>query len=114
MLLESDFGIKPVSKNHLSIQVSSANVWEPLVTAYKPLRSADREVLNDLIWYDREFDFDYNSIPSERIRLQADAVIKGLHLSYYLPLGKQQDIRFDLRSYFFTKGKLPFSIFSSD
>lgn len=114
MRLESDFRIHPVSKSRLSIQLSSANVWEPLVTAYKPLQENDRAFFNSLVWYDREYAFDHNSIPSEQISFEADAIIKGLHLSYYLPLGKQQEIRFDLRSYLFTEGKLPFSIFSSD
>ena len=114
MRLESDFRIRPVAKSRLSIQLSSANVWEPLVTAYKPLQESDRAFLNSLIWYDREYAFDYNSTPSERILFEADAIIKGLHLSYYLPLGEQQEIRFDLRSYLFTEGKLPFSVFSSD
>ncbi len=101
-------------KKRLSIQLSSANVWEPLVTAYKPLEESDRAFLNSIIWYDREYAIDYNSIPADKISLQADAVIKGLHLSYYLPLGKQQEFRFDLRSYLITKGKFPFSVFSSD
>jgi len=114
MRLESDFRIRPVKKKRLSIQLSSANVWEPLVTAYKPLEESDRAFLNSIIWYDREYAIDYNSIPADKISLQADAVIKGLHLSYYLPLGKQQEFRFDLRSYLITKGKFPFSVFSSD
>lgn len=114
MRLESNFRIHPVAKKHMSIQLSSANVWEPLVTAYKPIQETDRAFFNSLIWYDREYAFDYNSIPNERILFEADAIIKGLHLSYFLPLGKQQEIRFDMRSYLFTKGKLPFSFFSSD
>ncbi len=114
MRLESDFRIRPVAKRRLSIQLSSANVWEPLVTAYKPIQESDRAFFNSLVWYDREYAFDYNSIPSEQISFEADAVIKGLLLSYYLPLGEEQEIRFDLRSYLFTKGKIPFSLFSSD
>lgn len=114
MRLESDFRIQPLNKKHFSIQISSANVWEPLVTAYKPLNQSDKDLMNPLIWYDREYAFDPNLIPNERIQLQADAIIKGIQMSFYLPIDKQQELRFDFRSYLFTKGKIPFSLLSSD
>lgn len=114
MRLESDFRIQPLNKKHFSIQISSANVWEPLVTAYKPLQQSDKDLMNNLIWYDREYAFDPNLIPNERIQLHADAIIKGMQMSFYLPIDKQQELRFDFRSYLFTKGKIPFSLLSSD
>ena len=114
MRLESDFRTRAISKERINIQLSSANVWEPMVTAYKPLLQSDRNILNSTIWHEREFVFDYNSIPSEKLQFHADAVIKGLYLSYLVPIAKNQEIRIDLRSYIFTNGKLPFSVFSSD
>lgn len=114
MRLESDFRTQPVAKKQLNIQLSSANVWEPLVTAYKPMLESDRQILNQIIWHKREFNFDYHSILTEKLQLQADAVIKGLHLSYITPLTKNQELRFDLRSYLYTNGKIPFAFLSSD
>lgn len=114
MRLESDFRVQPIAKKRLNIQLSSANVWEPLVTAYKPLLESDREILNQMNWHEREFIFDYLSIPTEKLQLHADAVIKGLHLSYLTPLTGNQEIEINLRSYLFTNGKIPFSLLSSD
>lgn len=114
MRLESNFRIAPVAKKYLSIQLSSANVWNPRVTAYKPLLESDRIFLSTIPWHNREFSFDYNSIPTESLSLHADAVIKGLLLSFVMPLAKHQEIQINLRSYLYTKGKFPFSILSSD
>lgn len=114
MRLESEFRTQPIAKKRLNIQLSSANVWEPLVTAYKPLLESDREILDQIRWHEREFSFDYLSIPTEKLQLHADAVIKGLHLSYLTPLTGNQEIEINLRSYLFTNGKIPFAFLSSD
>jgi hypothetical protein len=114
MRLESNYRLQAVRRKRIQIQISSANVWEPLVSAYKPELESDRAYLRTLNWYDREYAVDYNSIASQSLSLQADAVIKGIQMAYLMPLGSDAELEFDLRSYLFTKGKIPFSFFSSD
>ncbi len=114
MRLESNYRLHPIRRKRINIQISSANVWEPLVTAYKPELESDRAYLRTIKWYDREYAIDYNSLASQRISLLADAVIKGIQLAYLMPLGPDAELEFDVRSYLFTKGKIPFSFFSSD
>lgn len=114
MRLESDFRLKPVSQKQLTIQGSSANVWQPLVTAFKPVLESDRVLLNSIPWHEREFVFDYHSIQTEKISLHADAVIKGFYVGIEVPIDPHQQLKFELRSYLFTKGKIPFSTLSSD
>ncbi|HAG15862.1 MAG TPA: hypothetical protein DCG69_04965 [Bacteroidales bacterium] len=114
MRLESAFKLKPVSEKQFTIQWSSANVWQPLVTAFKPVLESDRVLLNSIPWHEREFVFDYRSIATEKISLQADAVIKGFHVGIEVPIDQHQQLKFELRSYLFTKGKIPLSTLSSD
>jgi hypothetical protein len=114
MRLESAFRLKPVSQKQFTIQWSSANVWQPLVTAFKPVLESDRVLLNSIPWHEREFVFDYRSIATEMRSLQADAVIKGFHFGMELPIDAHQQLKFELRSYLFTTGKMPFSTLSGD
>lgn len=114
MRLESDFRTHPLHKKGFSIQWSSGNVWEPPVIGILPIAENDRKFFNELEWHRREGYYTTNPVPSDSIMLSSDAIIKGLNISYYLPVSKNQELRFDLRSYLFTKGAFPFSTLTSD
>jgi len=114
MRLESDFRTQPLSKKGFSIQWSSGNVWEPPVTGMIPTAESDRAYYNQIVWHERQNYYQAQPVPAESISLSADAILKGLNISYYLPVSKSQELRFDLRAYLFTNGAFPFSTLTSD
>ncbi|WP_406682878.1 hypothetical protein N1F78_09255 [Seonamhaeicola sp. MEBiC1930] len=113
--LNTNFKQKRTRNKTLSFNYTSGNNFHPFVEAYFPKDPAVREQLSEFIWHDRPFHFiNQTTTPADYMNIVIDAVIKEFRAELFLPLTKQQEITINLRSYFITKGKHPFSIFTSD
>lgn len=113
--INQNFKLRPSINREIRLSTESGNSFQPFVEAYLP---KDQNIRNDFstkIWYNRQFDFiDQVSTPSEYMNIIIDAVIKGFHLDFTIPFSKTHELTISIRSYLLTKGKYPFSIFTSD
>ena len=113
--INTNFKIRPPGSSLFSIDYTSGNNFHPFVEAYFTKDPAERERLSKLIWYERNFNFiDQETTPADYMNIVIDAVIKEFRFNFNIPLGKQHELGLTLRSYLITKGKYPFSLFTSD
>ncbi|MFH4966255.1 hypothetical protein V8G69_14735 [Gaetbulibacter sp. M235] len=98
-----------------SFNYASGNLFHPFVEAYIPKDPLVQEQQSQLIWYHRNFHFvDQETTPADYMNIIIDAVIKEFKFQLNIPINKQNELDVSLRSYLITKGKYPFSIFTSD
>lgn len=82
---------------------------------YLPKDPQVRENLSQLPWNHRSFNFvDQETTPTDYMNILIDAVIKEFRLDVHIPIAVHHELGIILRSYLLTKGKYPFSIFTSD
>lgn len=113
--IQQNFKITPPKTTTLAFNYSSGNNFHPFVEAYFPKDPEVRKALSQIIWYSRPFNFvDQETTPADYMNIVIDAVIKEFRLHVNIPINKQQELEVSLRSYLITKGKYPFSIFTSD
>ncbi|TXG34732.1 hypothetical protein [Seonamhaeicola maritimus] len=113
--LNTNFKLRPDNKKNLSLNYTSGNNFHPFVEGYFPKNPEIQEQFKNTIWYHRNFNFiDQETTPAEYMNIVIDAVIKEFRLTTNFPIAKQQELVINLRSYLITKGKHPFSIFTSD
>ena len=112
--IDYNFSIQPPKKIQINIGIHNGNVWQPLVKAYKPREPLTRAYMEKFIWYDREANFDLQTMPSDSIQYHADAVIRAFPADLRFRLADHHEINFRIRSFLITPGKMPFSTFTSD
>jgi hypothetical protein len=113
--ISSNFKYNAGKKSNLTFNYTTGNNFHPFVEAYFPKDPAVRETLSQTIWHNRIFNFiDQESTPADYMNIVADAVIKEFRIGFHIPLNRQHEIALNLRSYLITKGKYPFSVFTSD
>jgi len=111
---DHNFNIQPPLKIQINIGILNGNVWQPLVKAYKPRKPSDRTFMEKFIWYDREANFDPQTMPSDSIQYHADAVIRAFPAGLRFRLADRHEINFRIRSFLITHGQMPFSTFTND
>ncbi|WP_299549419.1 hypothetical protein [Seonamhaeicola sp.] len=113
--LNTNFKLKPSKHKTLSFNYTSGNSFHPFVESYFPKDPEVRKQLSQVIWYQRRFNFiDQETTPADYMRIVIDAVIKEFRARFDIPINEQQEFAIALRSYLITKGKYPFSVFTSD
>jgi hypothetical protein len=101
-------------KPQLTFSVSNGNIWLPYVRGYIPLNESTREELKHITWYKRGWNFDFANEPSQILELSADGVIRLYFIKFSLPLSVNHELSFNLRSFSFDRGKIPFSLLTND
>lgn len=113
--INNNFKIAPPKRKTFSINYTSGNNFHPFVEAYFPKDQETRERLSQTIWYARNYTFvDQETTPADYMNIVIDAVIKEVRFNYNIPLSDEHEIGITLRNYIITKGKYPFSFFTSD
>lgn len=113
--INQNFKLKVPKKTAFTFSMESGNTFHPFVEMYLPKDQNIRENFSQQIWYNRQFNFiDQNTTPADYSNIIIDAVIKGFRAQVSFPIGKQHELGVTLRSYLITKGKYPFSFFTSD
>ncbi len=113
--INQNFKIIPIQQNTLSFNYTSGNTFHPFVEAHFPKDPEIRQRLREIIWHDRRFNFiDQETTPADYMNIVIDAVIKEFRLNYNFAVGKTHEVGVTLRSYLITRGKYPFSLFTSD
>ena len=113
--INQNFKIRPPETLELSLSLVSGNNFQPFLESYFPEDPDVRRALSEVVWYNRVFNFiDQETTPADYMNIVIDAVIKEFRSTISIPLAKHQELEITLRSYFITKGKYPFSIFTAD
>ncbi len=113
--INTNFKLKPSKNKSLSFNYTSGNTFHPFLEAYLPKDQEIRERFRNTIWYHRTFNFvDQEATPADYLNIVIDAIIKEFRIGFILPIAKQHELTINLRSYFITNGKHPFSFFTSD
>jgi hypothetical protein len=113
--VSTNFKHKAPVKTTFSFNQSSGNLFHPYVEAYFPKDRETRERFSNTVWYQRSFDFiDQETTPADYMNIVIDAVIKEFRTTLNIPLSHQHELTIAVRSHLITKGKYPFSIFTSD
>ncbi|SFZ93269.1 hypothetical protein SAMN05428642_10336 [Flaviramulus basaltis] len=113
--INSNFKLTPPKHTTLSINAVSGNNFQPFVEGYFPKDPEIREQFSTTIWHNRHFNFvDQETTPADYMNIVVDAVIKEFRIGINIPIAKQHELGINLRSYLITKGKYPFSPFTSD
>ncbi len=113
--INNNFKIAPPKQAAFSINYTSGNNFHPFVEAYFPKDPEVRRALSEVIWHDRGFNFiDQETTPADYMNIVVDAVIKEFRLNLNIPISKKHEIGITLRNHLITKGKYPFSVFTSD
>lgn len=113
--INQNFKITPPKQVTFSFNYSSGNNFHPFVEAYLPKDPLVREELSKVVWHNRGFNFISQEItPAEYLNIVIDAVIKEFRVNFNIPIAKNHELGVTLRSYLLTKGKYPFSFFTSD
>lgn len=113
--INQNYKITPVKQPTVSANYTSGNTFHPFVEAYFPKDPIVREQQRERLWYQRNFNFiDQETTPADYMNIVIDAVIKEFRIDYNFALSKVHELDITLRSYLITKGKHPFSIFTSD
>ena len=112
--IDHNFKIRSPEKYSFSFEISSGNVFLPYVKSYELTNPADQEIAESIPWYNREFQFNLNEVPSKTSEFVADGVIRSYNFTFNLPLNTNHELSFGLRSYSLDKGKYPFSLVTSD
>ncbi|WP_295985199.1 hypothetical protein [uncultured Algibacter sp.] len=113
--LNTNFKYAPPQKTTFAFNYTSGNNFQPFVEAYYPKNHEIRKQLSRVKWHNRRFNFiDQETTPADYLNIVIDAVIKEFRATVNIPINKQHELGITLRSYLITKGKYPFSIFTSD
>ena len=113
--INQNFKITPITHPTFSVNYTSGNSFHPFVEAYFPKDPTVREQQRQKIWYQRDFNFiDQETTPADYMNIVIDAIIKEFRIDYNFAVSKEHEINISLRSYLITKGKHPFSLFTSD
>jgi hypothetical protein len=113
--INQNFKLRASEKTTFTFNSESGNTFHPFVEMYLPKNQTFRDNFSNIIWYDRQFNFvNQNSTPAEYSNIIIDAVIKGFRLQVNFSIAKEHELEITLRSYLITKGKYPFSFFTSD
>jgi len=113
--INQNFKLRVPKKTTFTFSSESGNTFHPFVEMYLPKDPTVREKFSKQVWYNRQFTFiDQNTTPAEYSNIVIDAVIKGFRLQVNFPITKEHELGITLRSYLITKGKYPFSFFTSD
>ena len=112
--INQNFKLRPPQKTLFTFTLASANTFHPFVEMYLPKDETTRNQLREQIWYNRNYYKDQQTTPSDYENIIVDAVFKNLRVDFNTKIGKNQELQITLRSYLITKGKYPFSFFSSD
>lgn len=113
--INSNFKITPPKTATLNFSIESGNTFHPFLEMYLPKDPQVRIALSQVNWFDRNFTFiDQETTPAEYENIVIDAVIKGFRVDYNFKINKENELGITLRSYKITKGKYPFSFFTSD
>lgn len=113
--INSNFKHHSSKQKILSFSYASGNTFHPFVENYIPKDLTIREQFSKLIWYNRQFNFiDQATTPAEYMNIIVDAVIKDFRAQITIPINNNHELGISLRSYLITKGKYPFSVFTSD
>ena len=111
----ANFKILPAKTQQLSLNYTSGNNFHPFVEAHFPKDPSVREALSKIIWFNRRFDYvDQSTTPADYMNIVIDAIIKEFRLSYNIPIENENELHIAVRSYLISKGKHPFSLFTSD
>lgn len=113
--INTNFKYTPSKTPTLSFNYSSGNTFHPFVEAYLPKDPVVRQQLSKIKWHDRPFNFiDQDITPADYMNIIVDAVIKEFRVNASFPINSQHELAINMRSYLITKGKHPFSLFTSD
>ena len=113
--INQNFKLRASKKTTFTFSSESGNTFHPFVEMYLPKDPTVREKFSKQVWYNRQFTFiDQQTTPAEYSNIVIDAVIKGFRLQVNFPITKEHELGITLRSYLITKGKYPFSFFTSD
>ncbi|TMM32390.1 hypothetical protein FDT66_02685 [Polaribacter aestuariivivens] len=112
--INQNFKVRTPEKTTVIFSLSSANTFHPFVEMYLPKDEATRNQLREQIWFNRNFYRDQQSTPAEYENIIIDAVFKNFRIDFNTKIAKNHEIGITLRSYLVTKGKYPFSFFTSD
>ncbi|QOD60233.1 hypothetical protein H9I45_12905 [Polaribacter haliotis] len=112
--INQNFKVRPPQKMTLNFSLASANTFHPFVEMYLPKDEATRNQLREQTWFNRNFYRDQQTTPSEYENIIVDAVFKNFRIDFNTKIGKSHELGISLRSYLITKGKYPFSFFTSD
>ena len=113
--ISTNFKFHAPKRNTFSFNISNGNTFHPFVEAYLPKDAETRTQLSQVKWHDRPFYFiDQETTPADYVNIVVDAVIKEFRASLSLALSKHHELSISLRSHLITKGKYPFSPFTSD
>lgn len=112
--VNQNFKVRPPQKSTLNFSLASANTFHPFVEMYLPKDETTRSELQKITWYNRHFFVNQETTPADYSKIEIDAVFKNFRIDYNTKIGKNHELGITLRSYLVTKGKHPFSFFSSD
>lgn len=113
--INQNFKISPPKSSTFSLNYTSGNTFHPYVEAYFPKNPEVRARLSEIKWHDRPFNFiNKETTPADYINIVIDAVIKEFRANYNFAISNQHEFGLTLRTYLITKGKHPFSLFTSD
>lgn len=113
--INTNFKLKAQQKTTLSFNYISGNNFHPYVEMYIPQDPQVQAEQSKLIWYHRNFHFvNQETTPADYMNIVIDAVIKEFRFGTTIPIAKQHELDITLRSHLITKGKYPFSLFTSD
>ncbi len=112
--INQNFKVRTPEKTTVNFSLSSANTFHPFLEMYLPKDEATRNQLREQIWFNRNFYRDQQSTPAEYENIIIDAVFKNFRIDFNTKITKNHELGITLRSYLVTKGKYPFSFFTSD
>ncbi|PQV47248.1 hypothetical protein CLV33_10730 [Jejuia pallidilutea] len=113
--INQNFKISPPKSSTFSLNYTSGNTFHPYVEAYFPKNPEVRARLSEIKWHDRPFNFiNQETTPADYINIVIDAVIKEFRANYNFAISNQHEFGLTIRTYLITKGKHPFSLFTSD
>ena len=112
--INQNFKVRAPQKSTLNFSLASANTFHPFVEMYLPKDEITRAEMKKLTWFNRRFFVDQETTPADYSNIVIDAVFKNFRIDYNTKIGKNHELGISLRSYLVTKGKYPFSFFSSD
>jgi len=112
--INQNFKIRPPEKVTLHISFASANTFHPFVEMYLPKNEVTRKEMSQKNWYDRHFFENQETTPADYENIIVDAVFKNFRVDYTTKINKNNEFGITLRSYLVSKGKYPFSFFTSD
>lgn len=112
--INQNFKIKPPKNAALNFSYASGNTFHPFVEMYIPKDKTTRQLMSGQVWFNRHFWKDQQTTPAEYENIIIDAVFKEFRIDFNTKIAKNHELGITFRSYLVTKGKYPFSFFSSD